>query len=49
MPKPIVTFGDKELKEGIDYILNYRNNAAVNNGSNRSKTPTVVIKSNRTR
>ena len=43
-PKPIVTFDGTELKEGIDYTLSYKNNYIVNNGSNPSKMPTVIVK-----
>lgn len=43
-PKPIVTFAGTELEEGIDYTLSYKNNSTVNNGSNQSKMPTVIIK-----
>jgi len=43
-PKPIVVFEGKELKEGVDYTLKYKNHTAINNGNNHSKMPTVVIK-----
>lgn len=46
-PKPIVTFAGTELEEGIDYSLSYKNNSAVNNGSNQSKMSTVIIKGKR--
>lgn len=42
-PKPIVTFDGTELKEGIDYMLSYKNYSIVNNGSNQSKMPTVIV------
>jgi len=43
-PKPVVKFDNKILKEGTDYTLSYKNNTAVNDGSNERKLPTVIIK-----
>ena len=43
--KPSVTVksGETILKEGIDYTVKYTNNAAVNDGSNAKKIPTLTI------
>lgn len=46
-PKPTVTFAGTELEEGTDYTLSYKNNSSVNNGSNQSKMPTVIVKGKR--
>lgn len=43
-PKMKLTFNGKELTEGTDYTLTYKNNTAVNDGSNVKKVPTVTIK-----
>ena len=42
-PKPTVTFNGVVLEEGTDYKLSYKNNKAVNDGSNPAKMPTVVV------
>ena len=39
-PKPVITYDNQQLQEGIDYILNYKNNNAVGN----SKAPIIVVK-----
>ena len=48
-PELIVTFqtesGDVlQLKEGVDYTVTYKNNKALNDGSNEKKLPSVTIK-----
>ena len=48
-PKLSVTFktesGDVlQLKEGVDYTVTYKNNKALNDGSNEKKLPSVTIK-----
>ena len=43
-PKPVVTLGTMELKEGVDYTLSYKNNGVVNDGLNPKKVPTAIIK-----
>ena len=43
-PKPVVKFDGKELKEGKDYTLSYRNNTAVTVGKTSAKTPMVIVK-----
>jgi hypothetical protein len=48
-PELTVTFTqadgtEQTLKEGTDYTLSYRNNKAVNDGSDAKKLPTVTIK-----
>lgn len=35
---------EKKLTEGTDYTLGYKNNTAVNDGSNAKKLPTIVLK-----
>lgn len=42
-PKPIVTFKGTVLTEGVDYKLSYKNNKAVNDGTDAKKQPTVTI------
>lgn len=36
-------YGDEELIEGADYKLEYKNNTAINDGSNSKKLPTMTI------
>lgn len=43
-PEPVVRFGDGILEKGKDYTLSYKNNTAVNTGTDASKVPTVIIK-----
>jgi len=43
-PKPVVMYGDEVLTEGVHYTLSYKNNTAVNDGSNAKKLPTISIK-----
>lgn len=43
-PQPVVTFGKVTLKEKVDYTLIYKNNKAINDGTNQKKVPTVTIK-----
>lgn len=48
-PKVKVTFADgsgrtAELTEGVDYTLTYKNNKAVNDGSDPKRIPAVTIK-----
>ena len=43
-PQPTVTFGNVILKEKTDYTLSYKNNKAINDGTNPNKVPTVTIK-----
>ena len=42
-PKVEVTFEGTLLEEGRDYKLSYKNNQAVNDGSNLKKMPTVTV------
>lgn len=43
-PEPVITFQGKILTKGTDYTLNYRHNTSVNNGSDKTKLPAVIIK-----
>lgn len=43
-PEPVVTFQGTELKKGTDYTLSYKNNTALNGGSNPGKLPSVRVK-----
>lgn len=43
-PEPVVTFRGTALKKGTDYTLSYKNNTALNDGSDPSKLPMVKIK-----
>lgn len=43
-PEPVVTFQGKVLKKGTDYTLSYRNNTALNDGSDPGKLPVVIIR-----
>lgn len=43
-PEPVVTFQGKVLQKGTDYTLSYKNNTALNDGSNPKKLPAVKIK-----
>lgn len=43
-PEPVVTFQGNVLKKGTDYTLNYRNNTALNDGSDPEKLPVVIIR-----
>lgn len=43
-PEPVVTFQGNVLKKGTDYTLNYRNNTALNDGSDSGKLPVVIIR-----
>ncbi|MDE7479087.1 MAG: hypothetical protein K2M91_14300 [Lachnospiraceae bacterium] len=38
-PKPVITYNNRQLSEGVDYTLHYKNNTAVDS----SKTPIVVV------
>lgn len=42
-PLPKVWDGEKQLENDVDYTLTYRNNKAVNDGSDENKPPTVII------
>ena len=42
-PKPIVMFGDVVLTENKDYTLRHINNTKINDGSDESKMPTIII------
>lgn len=41
-PEPVVTYGGKVLKNGIDYTLKYANNKAVTNADTK-KQPTLTV------
>lgn len=43
-PDVEVMFKDKVLVKNVDYTLSYKNNGAVNDGSNPTKLPTITIK-----
>lgn len=43
-PDVTVTFKGKTLVKGVDYTLSYKNNTAVNDGTNPQKLPTITIK-----
>ena len=43
-PEPMVLFGNIVLVKGQDYTVSYKNNTAVNDGTNAKKCPTVTIK-----
>ncbi len=42
-PMPQVTYNGTVLTAGIDYKLTYKNNTAINDGTNAKKLPTVTI------
>lgn len=42
-PEITVTFGEKILKNGIDYTVQYVNNKSINSGSNQKTIPRVTI------
>lgn len=42
-PEPVVSVNGIVLKKGTDYTVKYSNNKAVNDGSDSSKLPTILI------
>ncbi len=42
-PVPVVSFGSEYLTAGTDYTVSYKNNTAVNDGTNSKKLPTMTI------
>jgi len=43
-PKPVITYDNHKLKEGVDYILNYKNNTTI--GSSKKTVMVVTGKGN---
>ncbi len=43
-PEPVVTFRGTALKKGTDYTLSYKNNTALNDGSDPGKLPVVTVR-----
>ena len=43
-PEPVVRFGNSMLEKGKDYTLSYKNNTAINDGTDARKAPVVIVK-----